>query len=116
MYQDNKITGPVPPELPPLARQLHRAGRWGEALNRARLALRDFRERWRDRTIGDPFTDDMLAGDLAKLVGADIVATRHEFRKTADSAWGAVLAELRDMIEAPPAPAVRVSVGGRRRA
>ena len=118
MFQDtrNRPTGNIPEELAHIARDLDRRGRWHEALDRARLALRDFYDRRRDRRIGEGLKDEMLALDLAKLVGADVVACRHSFRQTTESVWDVVLAEFRDMIEAPSAPTVSISVGGRKRA
>lgn len=118
MIQDtrNRPDSNIPPELASIARDLDRRGRWGEALDRARLALRDFYDRRRDRRIGHGLKDEMLALDLAKLVGADVVGTRQAFRRTAESVWDVILAEFRDMLEAPKASSITMTTGGRKRA
>lgn len=118
-YNTHKPSDDIPPEITHLARDLYRAGRWGETLDRVRLAQRDFYNRRRDRTDGDALEDDMLAGDLAKLVGADMPAARAAFRRTSGNVWDAVLLEMRAMLAAPDqqsagANGIRVSVGGRK--
>ncbi len=77
---------------------LDRAGRLGEAYERCRLALREYQEHARGRTIGAGVTVDLLALDVARLVGCEIGIVRSAAREALiDSPAGAVARELRQM-------------------
>lgn len=77
---------------------LDRAGRLGEATERCRQALREYQQHARGRAIGASLTVDLLAADVARLIGCDIGTVRSVAREALiDSPAAAVARELAAM-------------------
>ena len=75
---------------------LDRAGLWSRARERCVAALAEYRQRTRQRTVGVALGIDLMAGDVAGLVGIDRDLVRAVARETLlDSPLAAIARELR---------------------